>query len=216
MSSATAFFSYRLHLHQEQVEYLQHVGQDIDWAEWKPFGPHWLREITGPHMWNWGDRLIAVQVEHSDEIATLPGRDTVKVLRISTVRCDSMPSLAEYRELVAVDLSLANYDYTDFIGPGDPEFLPCVTVIAQCESLEGLGLYDGLVTDAGLPKLSTMPHLRHLDLSCNDITDAGLVHLAQMKSLRKLGLWGTKVTKVGVERLRAQLPACVVLWEYTE
>lgn len=214
VSAITAGITARRRQHQAQVAWLQRGQRDILFAEWQPFGPYWLRAITEPHYWSWGDRLVAAEIEHSDEIATLPGKAGIKVLRIITVRCDAMPPLDDFDNLVAIDMSLVNYDYANFAGDSDPEFWPCLSVISQCGSLQGLNLYETDVTDRGLQELAQMPNLRHLELSANPgVTDDGLSHLASITSLQKLGLRGTRVTTTGVEKLRAALPDCEIDWD---
>ena len=214
-SIVVAFFVSRCRLHEAQIIHLRRGQQNINFAEWQPFGPHWLRDITGPRFWQWGDRLVAADVEHSDEITDLPGKNAIKVLRIFTVKCDVMPSLDEYDNLLAIDMCMVNYDYSNFDGDGDPAFWPCL-LIAQRDSLQGLNLYETGVSDRGLKELAGMPNLTNLDLSANpDVTDNGLLHLASIESLRKLGLWGTSVTKSGVEKLQEALPNCEIGWDET-
>ena len=215
VAAIAAFVSHRSRLHQSQIEQLRHSGYlNIDSAEWQPFGPHCLREWTGPNYWSWGDVLCAAEIEHSDEIAKLGGRESIRVLRITTVRCDAMPSLDDYHSLLAIDMFMVGYDYSNYEGDEDPEFWPCLHVIAQCDSIQGLNLYETGVTDRGLRELARMPNLTHLELSVNPgVTDAGVIELASVKSLRKVGLWGTGVTKDGIERLQAALPNCEIGWD---
>ena len=216
VSAVVAFFVSRYRLHEAQIAHLRRGQQNINSAEWQPFGLHWLRNITGPQYWQRGDRLVAGDVEHSDEISDLPGKNAIKVLRIFTVKCDAMPPLDEYDNLLAIDLFMVNYDYSDFEGDGDPDFWPCLHVIAQRDSVQGLNLYETGVTDRGLKELAGMPNLINLELSGNpDVTDDGLVPLASIQSLQKLGLWGTGVTKTGVEKLQHALPDCEIRWDET-
>jgi hypothetical protein len=200
-----AYMGSRYRIHEAQIAYLQRNGRSIDFAEWAPMGPYWLRELTGPRYWEWGDRLVAMHVEYSDEIAELPGESAIKVLGISTIQGDAIPSLKDFDNLVAIDMCLVNRD---------PEFWPCLRVISQCKSLQALNLYDTGVTERDLRELVGMPELVNLELSRNpEITDEGLVHLASMKGLQKLGLWGTGVTKKGIEKLQASLPDCEIGWD---
>lgn len=211
-SAVLAFFTSR---HRPpQIAFLRRSQQNIAFADWQPFGPQWLRNITGPHYWEWGDRLVTVGLQHSNEISDLPGKSAIKVLQIYTVKCDAMPPLDNYDDLIAIDMCMVNYDYSNIDGDDDPEFWPCLRVIAKRHSLQGLNLYETGVSDRGLRELVGMPHLANLELSGNpDVTDNGLVHLASIQSLKKLGLWGTGVTQAGVEKLQGALPDCAIGWD---
>jgi hypothetical protein len=100
VSAVMAFITARYRVHLAQIAYLHRNQQSIEFAEWAPMGPYWLREFTGPRYWKWGDRLVAVHVEHSDEIAPLPGKSAIKVLRIDSVHCRAMPSLQDFDSLM--------------------------------------------------------------------------------------------------------------------
>ena len=214
-SAVAAYIGSQYRLHQAQHAYLQRGGgQNFMLAESQPYGPYWLRRISGPDCWSWGDRLVAADIWTANEIADLPGKRAIKVLQIITVDCDAMPSLEAYENLLAIDMFMVNYDYSEFRGEGHPDFAPCLRVIAQCDSLQGLNLYDTGVTDRGLQELARMPNLINLELSRNpDITDAGLDYLASIRSLKKLSLWEASVTKEGVEKLQTALPDCEIRWD---
>ncbi len=214
VSLVAALAALRYRTHQAQVARCELAGSSFNYAERQPFGPYWLRNITGPQYWEWGDLQIAVDVVHSDEIAELPGKSTIKVLRIENVQVDAMPSLDGYDSLQAIHMGLANYASATYTGDGDPPLLPCLRQIARCESIQALNLYDSTVTDRCLQELSQMPNLIGLELADNrEITDAGLEYLASLTRLRKLGLVGTGVSQEGVERLQARLPECEIHWK---
>ncbi len=127
-----------------------------------------------------------------------------------------MPSLNDFHNLFAIDMSWVDFGYSKFDGDGKPEFWSCLRVISKCQSLQAINLHKTGVTDRDLQELAGMPNLKCLDLSKNrEVTDDGLVHLASIKPLQMLGLEGTCVTKTGVEKLRAALPNCEIEWDET-
>lgn len=212
--------TYRYRLQQAQLRVISSAinSEEATSLEWEPFGPYWLRSLTGNKFWNWGDRLVAIYAEHVDDIETFPGRSTIKVLRLGDINLDEPPSLAGYTRLAALDLTWSSH-FSDEPpdAHGDDNLQPLMHEIAKCQTIEGLNLYDNGVTDRDVEVLSTLPKLKHLDLSDNNrITDVGLIHLGSIKSLRMLGLWGTQVTKQGVEKLQAELPNCEINWEGME
>jgi hypothetical protein len=151
----------------------------------------------------------------SDEIAELPGRSHVKVLRFSRIKCDAMPPFDECDRLLAIDMHSVHLVYANDQGDGDPEFWRCLRVIAECDSLQGLNLHNTTVTDRCLQVLARMPNLIHLDVSTNPITDDGPVYFTTMSSLKKLNLADTQVTENGIRKLRAALPDCEIAWDGT-
>lgn len=209
--------TYRYRLQQAQLDITFPSGdtEEAAYLEWAPFGPFWLRSLTGDKFWRWGDRLLAAEPHGFQEIETFPGKSTILVLRPNAINLDEPPSFKGYHRLLAIDLR-----HTHHIGFGPPDddgdvnLIPLMREIAKCQTLQGLNFYDNGVTDRDLEELRTMPNLKHLELSGNDrITDAGLVHLASIKSLRKLGLQGTGVTQQGVNELEAELPNCYIHWD---
>ncbi len=132
ISVVMAYASSRYRLHQAQVAIIQRTHPDIrgPW-EWQPFGPYWLRSITGPSYWNWGDCLVGADIAHSDEIAELPGRSAIKRLRIYTVKCDTMASLNDFHNLFAIHMSWVDFGYSNFYGDGKPEFWACLRLILK-------------------------------------------------------------------------------------
>lgn len=209
--------TYRYRLQQAQLDITFPSGdtEEAAYLEWAPFGPFWLRSLTGDKFWSWGDRLLAAEPHGFQEIETFPGKSTILVLRPNAINLDEPPSFKGYHRLLAIDLR-----HTHHIGFGPPDddgdvnLIPLMREIAKCQTLQGLNFYDNGVTDRDLEELRTMPNLKHLELSGNDrITDAGLVHLASIKSLQKLGLQGTDVTKAGLAQLEAELPNCYIHWD---
>lgn len=213
VSVIAAFMTSRYRTHQAQVARYERDGYRFSHTECQPFGPYWLRTITGPQCWQWGDLQVSAYLQHADEIAELPGKSKIKVLNIESIECRTMPSLDGYDDLLAINMGMANYGYANFDGDDDPPLLACLREIAECDSIQALNLYDSIVTDRGLKELSRMPNLTHLELTGNtEVTDAGLLHLGSTTTLRKLGLAGTGVSQEGVERLQARLPECEIHW----
>jgi hypothetical protein len=199
-----AFIRQRYALHQAQLAHLARLKVNPTHAEWHVSGPYWLREISGSRPWEWGDRLAGIDLQDSHQMANLPGKSSIKVVRLVGSGSGQMPSLEEFRELEAVDLCFAGLY---------PDPTRCLRSIARSPSLQGLNLYEAGVTDQALKELVPLRKLAYLELTHNrDITDRGISHLESMKSLRRLGLYGTGVTKSGVERLRTALPQCEIDW----
>lgn len=145
-----AYVSQRLRLHDAQVEWtaLRIEGDPLEQTDWQPFGPYWLRSITGPRIWSWGDRLIAAEVQCSDEIGMLPGPHSIRVLKISSVNLDSMPSFEAYGRLVAISFESAFWFRNDnFVRYSDADLSELLAVVAQYKSLEGLNLHRSPVKD---------------------------------------------------------------------
>ncbi len=78
--------------------------------------------------------------------------------------------------------------------------------LSDMTHIRWLGLWRGLVSDAGLEHLKDMTEMRILRLGGVKITDAGLEHLKGMTELRELTLWRTSVTAQGVAELQRALP----------
>ncbi len=209
VSIICAFVTHRFQVHRAQVAHLAHTKSNgLSYEEWQPFGPFWLRELTGPQFWAWGDTLIAAHINHSyDEIAALPGKSGIEVLRIRASYSDAMPSLEDYDNLVAVDLTMPRFD------DSNPGADAVIREIAQCPTLQGLNVPAAGVTNRGVQELSRLPNIRKIELSGNSrITDDGLMYLESAKSLQRIVLWDTAVTREGVERLQKALPHCDIDW----
>ncbi len=75
---------------------------------------------------------------------------------------------------------------------------------------------DGVVSDAGLKDLCTLPLLRNLDIRDSKISDAGLMMLAKVKDLEVLNVAGCKdITEPGIARFKALRPKVRVQTEQT-
>ena len=85
--------------------------------------------------------------------------------------------------------------------------------IAALGDLVYLRLDSTNVGDEGLERIRDLTKLEHLTLNSTPVSDRGLATLSSMASLRIVSVIGTQVTQAGVEKLRAALPRCVVLWE---
>ncbi|WDI42394.1 hypothetical protein [Bremerella sp. P1] len=213
ISCVLGYGTYRYRLQQDQLRVIVPPGIATEtlYLEWEPFGPYWLRSLTGEKFWEWGDRLMAIEPLHSEDIESFPGKSTVVVMRPRKIDFDDPPSFEGYHRLKAIELYFAEPD-GELDSKAEMKLL--LREIAKCQTLEGLSFdfYD--VKDDDLAELSTMPNLIHLVLSENrNITDAGLVHLASIKSLEELGLQGTGVTQEGVDKLQAELPNCEIFWK---
>lgn len=206
-----AFVNYRLRINRAQRDYLRAIDAkqqvNVDFLAWQPFGPYWLRSLTGYFLWDWGDQLVEV---YDDDLAAVPGKSSIKSLRLEEINCRQLTTLQEFANLLTIDMCFGNF----LNESGESEIVPCLQLIAQRKSIEGLNLWGTGVTDRGLQELVAMKNLKNLELGENDeITDQGLVHLASLKSLRRLGLDGTNASPEGVARLRAALPDCEIEFE---
>lgn len=212
VSAVCAFLGHRSRVHSAQVDYLTRVPRTgfLPYEEWQPFGPMWLRRLTGPRFWSWGDTLVSADLGSYEEVDLLPGKGSIQVLRIRSSHSDAMPSLEDYKSLIAIELMPAD-DRRD--SNSAPDSLPFLREVAQCRSLQGLYLAGGRVTNPGIELLSRLPNVKRLVLSCNpDITDDGLAHLESARSLQSVDLGETAVTRKGVQRLRRALPHCEIRW----
>lgn len=212
-------YRYRLQPAQLQAIASEDVHESTTYLEWEPFGPYWLRSLTGDKLWQWGDRLVAIEPVNSADIDAFPGKSSVKVIRLEEFNLDHPPRLADYPNLIGLDAYFVHFTWDSPEYDNDDELRrkTFLHTVSQCETLEGINFYDFDLKDADLKQLSKMPNLRHLALASNgDITDAGLVHLASLKSLQVLDLFGTEVTQKGVEKLQAELPDCEIQWEGME
>lgn len=202
VSVCGAYLNYRVRAHQVQIRFLKQQQNYLEHAVWHPFGPNWLRTLTGPGYWEWGDLLAEAYINEEDDIRKLPGKGSIKALRFSPGDWTAMPNLDDFDQLIAIDLFMSRVDE------------PCLRTVAKCKSLEGLNLYETGVTDRGLQELRPLQNLKNLELAANEeLTDAGLEPLKTLKSLKRLSLGGRSgITKEGVAQLRAALPDCEIEW----
>jgi hypothetical protein len=84
--------------------------------------------------------------------------------------------------------------------------------LGRCRQLEKVYLGSTDVSDAEMPVLATLPHLRDLDLPNTSVSDAGLKKLRACVTLKQLDVCGTHVTERGVEEIRSQRPGLHVYW----
>jgi hypothetical protein len=73
--------------------------------------------------------------------------------------------------------------------------------------------HNPTIRDNDLRRISHVPHLKWLDLSCPHVTDAGLAHLHRTQTLREVRLLPSrhgKVTKKGIVELQEALPDCKI------
>jgi hypothetical protein len=69
------------------------------------------------------------------------------------------------------------------------------------------------VDDHALESLKKLPKIQDLRLNMAKVTDAGVDDLASMSALRSLNLYHTLVTEKGLERLKAALPQCGIVFD---
>lgn len=207
--------TYRYRLHQAQLAAIDTPGAYASVLEWQPFGPYWLRLLTGDQAWSWGDLLVSIDPVHSRDIDSFPGKHSIQVISPQQIDYDDLPAFADYPNLKGL-----NFGFVDFKGEtayddnGNLFSTPLVQRIAACPTLEGINFFRVDVTDADVKVISTLPNLKHLDLSENPrVTNAGLAHLKSMSSLRLLVLWNTEVTDEAVKQIQAELPQCEIEWD---
>jgi hypothetical protein len=85
-------------------------------------------------------------------------------------------------------------------------------IAVKYPQLEILHCGESGVTNDGLGVLRNCPQLRSLSLYRSLVSDAAVDTLSQLTSLRTLGLTSTQVTQTGIDRLRAALPHCRIIW----
>jgi Leucine Rich repeat len=98
----------------------------------------------------------------------------------------------------------------DIVGPRVDEALD--TLLAEPGPIREVAFFGNQsLRDADLEALTSVPHLREVDLSRTRITDRGLRHLHRIRTLRHVHLEYTpRVTTAGVAALQEALPACAV------
>ncbi len=85
-------------------------------------------------------------------------------------------------------------------------------LLASMPKLWNLELSNTGLTDTGVVSLSKHTQLRQLNVSENSLSDACVPHLASIKTLSVLVISETNITKQGLERLKAALPKCKIIW----
>ncbi len=129
------------------------------------------------------DRMLA-------ELRELP-KLTVLRLANTSVSSHGLEAIAAHRELVELDLSLA-------------EFTPAAAAaIAQLTSLQKFRYAN--VTDESLAAFEGLTKLEELELWGEDVSDAGVEHLLSLQSLQALALCGSSLSDTGLLKL-AKLP----------
>jgi hypothetical protein len=86
-----------------------------------------------------------------------------------------------------------------------------VESISRIRTLRHLDLCAHMVTDEGIPLLANLTQLEVLWLPRCSITDASVPSLSSMTWLRELNIGDTGITPQGQDKLRAALPACVMV-----
>jgi len=69
--------------------------------------------------------------------------------------------------------------------------------------LEDLCLRNTSFADEQMEHLTTLKHLRRLDISVTGVTDTGMIHFEKMRNIKSLYLMCTRVTKNGMKSLRS-------------
>jgi hypothetical protein len=89
--------------------------------------------------------------------------------------------------------------------------------LAVLPNLRSLGLQTEL-TDASVPLVTALPHVRRLTLRGAKITEASVPHLQRLSRLEWLDLSDTSIDKLGppAAELRAALPKCLIFLPKTK
>ena len=174
------------------------------------------------------ERLSLADSEVTDtglrELVKLPA---LRVLDLSAADVDDsgLPALAALTELRELKLNYARF--------GDKEFPALktltklerlelvrtragkvsMTVIAEMRGLRTLNLDYTSVDDKSFVGLSGLRGMQQLSLDSANVGDEAVPAILGMKGLRTLNLYHTQVTQAGVDRIKAALPECKVLWE---
>ncbi|MBN2183388.1 MAG: hypothetical protein JW715_15870 [Sedimentisphaerales bacterium] len=76
--------------------------------------------------------------------------------------------------------------------------------LAECKTLEVLGIGSIGITDAGLGHVAKLTNLKKLTLyGCDNVTDKGLAELTTLKSLRDLNITYGQITLTGINHLNS-------------
>jgi hypothetical protein len=75
-----------------------------------------------------------------------------------------------------------------------------------------LGLRETQVSDAGIRQLAGLTRLESLNLMHTRVSDASIPVIIGLQQLKTLRLEGSRISEAGVGKLRAALPACVVVF----
>lgn len=212
-----AKYRHRLHEAHWQVGKSRWVFGGIETRGIQPFGPLWLRHLTGEEYWNWGDLIVSPNFPGPDAMIAFPGKGSVKSLSLPWVDSTMLDQLQDFPNLEVLSLSWGTWsgDLRELQRRADGSLGQAVlSSIAQCAQLKGLDIGDCHMTDKDLPHLAELSELVHLELGGNEgITDEAVRYLSSLKSLRILGLDATDVTQEGIEQLQAALPRCVIYWD---
>ncbi len=83
--------------------------------------------------------------------------------------------------------------------------------LKRMTNLEVLEVENNQISDLGVPHIVTCSNLRELSLANNvGVTDRSLQRLSRLKNLVRLNLNGTNVSPAGAQKLKAELPDCVI------
>ena len=149
-------------------------------------GPDWLRKLAG--LAALPRTLESVDSGYFFHIS--PDRDFHRIV-------DCLSAMPNLRSLVV-------YQATD----------SDVEALRPLQQVEELTLashpFGAAITDAAVPALGGMTHLRSLSLCGTQISDSGLAQLPSSSRLTSLFLSESPVTAAGVQRLRERLPNCSV------
>ena len=124
----------------------------------------------------------------------------LQVLNLSATRIsdDGLVSLKGLSSLTTLKLY-----YSSITGSG-------LRHLESLPRLDTIVLYGSRLSDSGLKGIENLRSLKGLVLSTTAVGDSGLQHLHGLDGLVMLELKQTAVTKAGVNRLRAELPNCVI------
>ncbi len=86
-------------------------------------------------------------------------------------------------------------------------------VIGKLTNLRKLNLSQNSITDQGVSQLVSLKNLQQLNLYGNQITEKSIGTLKQLDKLKKLFLWQTGISPESIERLKAEKPELMVIYD---
>jgi eukaryotic-like serine/threonine-protein kinase len=133
-------------------------------------------------------------------LAKFPGLKQVAIT-LDSVQPEDWQRLKDIAQLETLTVIGKNF------GDGD------VAALLEIPTLKHAFLDGTALTDAGVEQLLKHPNLRAIALKETEITDKSLELLAKSpQPWERIDVSKTKVTKEAVERLKAALPKCEVMW----
>ena len=208
-----------------QVEYNYAYGNSKgSWSNPKPQppGPKWLHMIVGEEMFVDVDFVRLDKAKISPEIARrmqqLDGVDTV-FIQSTNVPAGAMCNLPPSVRWLSLTESSTTREDLSYLGdlPLKELWLDSANLsdddlkkLRLPASLAALHLSDNSITAEGLRSLAILPHLEMLSLESTMVGDEAIDWLMRQPNLGRLFIKGAQFSEEGKQRLRAELPNCVV------